>query len=128
MGTGTGVFSDASTLDYTNPVRRDVALLPAAGYLVIGFFTDNPGAWLMHCHIVGAPLVHLPQARASMLINSCIGVAYWGGTWCTVSREKDGDRWNHGSWFVAGKSRFKESYLFTYEETNLVVADLYELG
>lgn len=22
------------------------------GYSVIGFETDNPGAWLMHCHIV----------------------------------------------------------------------------
>ncbi|RAL65835.1 hypothetical protein DID88_005498 [Monilinia fructigena] len=31
--------------------RRDVAMLPASGYLVIAFYTDNPGAWLMHCHI-----------------------------------------------------------------------------
>lgn len=23
-----------------------------AGYSVIGFQSDNPGAWLMHCHIV----------------------------------------------------------------------------
>ncbi len=28
-----------------------MATLPAAGYLVIAFKTDNPGAWLMHCHI-----------------------------------------------------------------------------
>lgn len=28
-----------------------MANLPAAGYLVIAFKTDNPGAWLMHCHI-----------------------------------------------------------------------------
>ena len=26
-------------------------LLPAAGFLVVAFKTDNPGAWLMHCHI-----------------------------------------------------------------------------
>lgn len=26
-------------------------MLPAAGYLVIGFPTDNPGVWLLHCHI-----------------------------------------------------------------------------
>lgn len=26
-------------------------MLPGGGYLVIGFQTDNPGAWLMHCHI-----------------------------------------------------------------------------
>lgn len=26
-------------------------MLPDAGYLVLGFITDNPGVWLMHCHI-----------------------------------------------------------------------------
>lgn len=34
-----------------NPPRRDTAMLPGDGYLVIAFYTDNPGAWLMHCHI-----------------------------------------------------------------------------
>ena len=24
---------------------------PTGGYLVVAFETDNPGAWLMHCHI-----------------------------------------------------------------------------
>lgn len=26
-------------------------MLPAAGHLVLAFESDNPGAWLMHCHI-----------------------------------------------------------------------------
>ena len=26
-------------------------MLPANGYLVLAFITDNPGAWLMHCHV-----------------------------------------------------------------------------
>lgn len=34
-----------------NPPRRDVALLPANGFLLLAFKADNPGAWLMHCHI-----------------------------------------------------------------------------
>ncbi|EMC95423.1 hypothetical protein BAUCODRAFT_149398 [Baudoinia panamericana UAMH 10762] len=34
-----------------NPPRRDVALLPLNGYLVIAFKADNPAAWIMHCHI-----------------------------------------------------------------------------
>jgi hypothetical protein len=34
-----------------NPPRRDVAMLPGNGHLVIAFKTDNPGAWIMHCHI-----------------------------------------------------------------------------
>jgi len=28
-----------------------VVLLPRNGFVVIAFRTDNPGAWLMHCHI-----------------------------------------------------------------------------
>lgn len=42
---------DASMLNGNNPVRRDVTMLPAAGWLLLAFKTDNPGAWLMHCHI-----------------------------------------------------------------------------
>jgi len=41
----------SATLNTNNPPRRDVATLPVSGYLVIAFLTDNPGAWLMHCHI-----------------------------------------------------------------------------
>lgn len=49
---GTGTYSaSTATINLSNPPRRDVALLPASGYLVLAFQTDNPGAWLMHCHI-----------------------------------------------------------------------------
>ena len=51
LGAGQGIFNNSQTLNYRNPPRRDVAMLPAGGYLVIAFITDNPGAWLMHCHI-----------------------------------------------------------------------------
>lgn len=43
--------TDLALLKGNNPVRRDVAMLPAKGWLLIAFKTDNPGAWLMHCHI-----------------------------------------------------------------------------
>lgn len=39
------------TFNFVNPPRRDVVLLPADGYIAIAFKPDNPGAWLMHCHI-----------------------------------------------------------------------------
>jgi Multicopper oxidase len=39
------------TFKYDNPPRRDVALLPRNGYVAIGFKTDNPGLWILHCHI-----------------------------------------------------------------------------
>lgn len=38
-------------LTLNNPPRRDVVLLPANGFVVIAFKSDNPGTWLMHCHI-----------------------------------------------------------------------------
>ena len=42
---------DNITLKTQNPPRRDVVLLPEGGFIVIAFKADNPGAWLVHCHI-----------------------------------------------------------------------------
>ena len=50
IATGTGTY-DSTDVSLTNPVRRDTATLPGGGYLVLAFETDNPGAWLCHCHI-----------------------------------------------------------------------------
>ncbi|KAI1085176.1 multicopper oxidase [Whalleya microplaca] len=44
-------YTGGGSLNLVNPPRRDVAMLPASGYLVLGFKTDNPGVWLAHCHI-----------------------------------------------------------------------------
>lgn len=51
LASGPGSYSSSIPLNISNPPRRDVALLPAAGYLVIAFEVDNPGVWLLHCHI-----------------------------------------------------------------------------
>lgn len=54
LGKGTGTFdiqTDPDNLQYENPPRRDTSLLPANGWMVIAFPTDNPGAWLFHCHV-----------------------------------------------------------------------------
>jgi FtsP/CotA-like multicopper oxidase with cupredoxin domain len=42
---------DLAKLNFDNPTRRDVTQLPSWGWVVLAFVTDNPGAWLMHCHI-----------------------------------------------------------------------------
>lgn len=47
---GTGTY-DGEITTLAKPPKRDTAMLPENGYLVIAFKTDNPGAWLMHCHI-----------------------------------------------------------------------------
>ncbi|GKT66437.1 multicopper oxidase [Colletotrichum tofieldiae] len=51
LAQGSGTYSSSITLNTSNPPRRDTAMLPASGYLVMAWETDNPGAWLMHCHI-----------------------------------------------------------------------------
>ncbi len=32
-------------------VRKDTVMVPAGGYVVINFISDNPAYWFMHCHI-----------------------------------------------------------------------------
>ncbi|KAK0719189.1 multicopper oxidase-domain-containing protein [Lasiosphaeris hirsuta] len=38
-------------LNYNNPPRRDVVMVPKGGFAIIAFRSDNPGSWLAHCHI-----------------------------------------------------------------------------
>ncbi|KAK5129223.1 hypothetical protein LTR08_003747 [Meristemomyces frigidus] len=52
LAAGAGTYADvAPTLNTVNPPRRDVTMLPASGYTVLAWQADNPGAWLLHCHI-----------------------------------------------------------------------------
>ncbi|PSR84150.1 laccase 3 [Coniella lustricola] len=52
LASGWGSYATVNpALSFTNAPRRDVAMVPGDGYLVIAFLTDNPGTWLLHCHI-----------------------------------------------------------------------------
>jgi hypothetical protein len=51
LGSGSGEYNSTVALNYANPPRRDVTMLPGDGYLAISIKTDNPGVWLCHCHI-----------------------------------------------------------------------------
>ncbi|KAF2860096.1 multicopper oxidase [Piedraia hortae CBS 480.64] len=51
LGQGTGNYSTGIQLNYDTPPRRDTAIVPGAGWMVIAFPSNNPGTWLMHCHI-----------------------------------------------------------------------------
>jgi hypothetical protein len=49
---GPGVWDGTTNgMTFNNPTRRDTATLPAGGHLLIAFPADNPGLWVMHCHI-----------------------------------------------------------------------------
>jgi FtsP/CotA-like multicopper oxidase with cupredoxin domain len=96
LGNGTGQFSIANnfaSLNFNNPPRRDVAMLRGGGWLVLAYPTDNPGAWLMHCHIafhVGMGLsvqflerkqsIALPAAGSEWYQNCDRWAAYKAGT------------------------------------------------
>ena len=41
--------SSLSIDSYT--VRKDTVIVPAGGYAVINFISDNPGHWFLHCHV-----------------------------------------------------------------------------
>lgn len=52
LGKGSGTWDGSTTgLNFANPTRRDTATLPPGGYLLLAFPADNPGLWVMHCHI-----------------------------------------------------------------------------
>ncbi|KAL8790922.1 MAG: hypothetical protein Q9213_000347 [Squamulea squamosa] len=63
---------DGTTDSFTtiNPPRRDTATLPAQGHLAIAFRLDNPGTWLLHCHIVW----HASQGLALEIVESEEGI------------------------------------------------------
>lgn len=34
-----------------NPPVKDTVTVPAGGYTIVRFVADNPGTWMMHCHL-----------------------------------------------------------------------------
>lgn len=69
LGQGDGQFSRTesfSLLNFATPPRRDTASVPGRGWLVIAFPSNNPGAWLMHCHIAW----HVSQGLAMQFVES----------------------------------------------------------
>lgn len=70
-------------------------MLPASGYLVLAWKSDNPGAWLMHCHIgwhvsLGLSLQWIEQ-------QSSIPALYQNSTDQTTSLSQVCTNWDSGS-------------------------------
>lgn len=52
LASGSGYFNyDYSTIDTTNPLRRDTATVEAFGWVLLRLVADNPGVWPLHCHV-----------------------------------------------------------------------------
>ena len=47
----TGEIAPQISLSSRTP-RKDTVIIPTFGYVVIRFVSNNPGSWLLHCHIL----------------------------------------------------------------------------
>ena len=45
-------WTNQPDLNLENPPLKDTVVVPAMGYTVVRFETNNPGYWLFHCHTV----------------------------------------------------------------------------
>ncbi|XP_062608275.1 uncharacterized protein LOC134270113 [Saccostrea cucullata] len=53
-------------LELQNPPRKDTIIVPSGGYVVVRIKADNPGLWIMHCHIE----LHSSDGMAMLLNES----------------------------------------------------------
>jgi hypothetical protein len=90
-------------MKFDNPPRRDVALLHQGGYLILAFKADNPGSWLVHCHIAW----HASSGLALQIMEREKDI---NGT-LTQERRKETNRvcasWN--KWFADPKNYWNPS-------------------
>ncbi|KAK3940215.1 multicopper oxidase-domain-containing protein [Diplogelasinospora grovesii] len=56
-------LSESSRLNLVSPLKKDTVSVPRRGYVVIRVRADNPGIWMLHCHM----LVHLGSGMAMAL-------------------------------------------------------------
>ncbi|XP_021370300.1 laccase-3-like isoform X2 [Mizuhopecten yessoensis] len=53
-------------VELDNAPRKDTIVIPSGGYAVVRIKADNPGVWIMHCHIE----LHSTDGMAMLLNNS----------------------------------------------------------
>lgn len=52
LASGSGYFNyDYSSINTTNPIRRDTATVEAFAWVLLRLVADNPGVWPLHCHV-----------------------------------------------------------------------------
>ncbi|KAM7270699.1 hypothetical protein ACFE04_029913 [Oxalis oulophora] len=63
--------TDTAKFNLIDPPQRNTAAVPVGGWSVIRFVADNPGVWLMHCHLD----VHISWGLATaLLVENGVGV------------------------------------------------------
>ncbi|XP_060076442.1 uncharacterized protein LOC132556068 [Ylistrum balloti] len=56
-------------IELAHATRKDTIIIPSGGYAVVRIKANNPGVWIMHCHIE----LHSTDGMA-MLINNSFGI------------------------------------------------------
>ncbi|PSR83699.1 Cupredoxin [Coniella lustricola] len=64
-GPYTGPSSTTTTWNLQNPMRRDTFTVPGQSHVVIRFKADNPGMWVLHCHVAW----HLEAGMAAAFLE-----------------------------------------------------------
>ncbi|GLT31523.1 hypothetical protein SLA2020_062540 [Shorea laevis] len=63
--------NDTAKFNLVDPPQRNTASVPVNGWSVIRFVADNPGVWIMHCHLD----VHISWGLAmAFLVENGIGI------------------------------------------------------
>ncbi|KAJ4416463.1 hypothetical protein N0V82_006728 [Gnomoniopsis sp. IMI 355080] len=68
VGWGPGRYmpgSSATTWKLDNPMRRDTFTVPEQSHVVFRFRADNPGMWILHCHVAW----HLEAGMAASFLE-----------------------------------------------------------
>jgi hypothetical protein len=110
-------------LKFDNPPRRDVVLLPRNGFVVIAFKTDNPDAWLLHCHIAK----HAAEGLAMQILErqkDADKIWPWGTSKAIAAAKetcKQWDQWhkNCENWWPGGKAgcaRKEDDPVFSFQD------------
>ena len=74
----------------SHTIRKDTLIIPAGGYAVINFISDNPGYWYLHCHIemhtlegmsiiINEALEQQKKLNAPKVTNKCGNADLTGG-------------------------------------------------
>ncbi|ERN09615.1 hypothetical protein AMTRI_Chr08g202660 [Amborella trichopoda] len=67
LAQGFGNFNetlDRGKFNLVNPQMRNTIAVPVGGWAVVRFVANNPGVWLLHCHLD----VHLPTGLATAFV------------------------------------------------------------
>ncbi|CAN8103161.1 unnamed protein product [Discula destructiva] len=69
VGWGPGRYipgtAPTTTWNLENPMRRDTFTVPEQSHVVVRFRADNPGVWILHCHVAW----HLEAGMAALFLE-----------------------------------------------------------